>query len=200
MSVAICVASYGAAAWADRAAAVAMPSARACKPQQLISLHDRQSDACTARNAAARAALADWLCFLDADDELDPEYLQALAPHLHRLNTLLVPYVVYASPAGRTPAQIPNEGNWPMSNDAVTGTLISRKLFERVGGWRQEFWPWPDWELWLRCLHHGADKEHVPGAVYIAHRHNDSANATLSARAGQALHAKVRALYPEQFA
>ena len=136
---------------------------------------------------------------MDADDELDPDYLRAMQPHLPDTNTLLAPYVIYSGKYGRTPAHIPNEGNWPMSNDAVTGTLISRQLFERLGGWRQEFWPWPDWELWLRALDQGAEKRHVPGAIYIAHQHNDSANARLSVHAGQALHAKVKRLYPEQF-
>ena len=197
--VAICVCSYGSAEWATLAERRALPSARLQQAAQLISLHDNEGTACWTRNAAAKAANADWLCFLDADDELGPGYLQALEPWYGQ-EVLLAPYVIYVRADGtRTAAHIPNAGNWPYTNDAVSGTLIRRQLFERLGGWRQEFWPWSDWELWLRAAAQGVGRIHVPEAVYVAHQSASGENARLSRSQGLRLHARVRHLYQDQF-
>lgn len=198
--MAIIIATWGVPKWADLALARALPSARAQDPQELILIDSADGDAATVRNAGARAANADWLCFLDADDELAPGFLQAMEPYLKH-TMLLAPYAQYVDQQGhRAPPLIPNAGHWPHLNDAVSGTLVPRELFEQVGGWRQEFWPWPDWELWLRCVAAGVTKVHVPDAVYVVHDTPNSANKSLSKLQATKLHANVRKLYPEQFA
>jgi glycosyltransferase involved in cell wall biosynthesis len=196
----VIVGTYGARSWMELAAARAIPSAAAARPTQLIAVHDTLGNASSVRNAGARAASSNWLCFLDADDELDPDYLREMEKLAAHTSLLLAPYVSYVSDGRRAAPQIPNAGQWPHSNDAVCGTLISRELFEALGGWRQEFWPWNDWELWLRAVNHGAIKLHVPKAVYYAHRRPNSENSRLQRNVALKLHSKVKALYPEVFA
>lgn len=197
--MAIIIATWGAPEWATLALTRAVPSARAQAPQELITIHASNGQPADVRNAGAKAARADWLCFLDADDELAAGFIEAMEPYLKH-TMLLAPYAQYVDPQGvRAPAAIPNAGNWPYMNDAVTGTLVPRDLFERVGGWRQEFWPWPDWELWLRCMAQGVQKVHIPDAVYIVHDTPASANKQLTKLEATRLHARVRQLYPEEF-
>lgn len=198
MSVAVIVSTYGTDDWLALALNRALPSAQANRPQELIVKHASEGDACGVRNRAAEAARARWLCFLDADDELAPGYLEAMSAFYERKNLLLIPYVQTIDRRGiRSKAKIPNAGQWPNTNDAVTGTLIERKLFLRLGGFKQEFWPWPDWELWLRAVKAGAARLHVPKAVYVVYDRPGSENKLLTPEQGKALHARVKRLHGE---
>lgn len=187
MSISVIVATYGDDAWEQRAE-------RACesvRPQlatdhhgedELIRLHVSGAEESPAtlravRNAAASQAVGDWLCFVDADDEIEPGYLDAMrnAPrcveHDGACPRLLVPSVRYVHPDGRAdepciPNRTPPRQLWEV-NCAVIGTLIPRSLFEMVGGFHE--WPmYEDWDLWLRAVALGAELVDVPEAIYRA--------------------------------
>lgn len=195
-SVAVIVSSYGDWKWAQLALSRAVPSAVIAAPDELIIKHDADGDNSSVRNAAAWSANSKWLCFLDADDVLDQAYVEAMRPFLHEHDLLLAPYVQTVNQSGvTTPAQIPNAGNWPNTNDAVVGTLIERERFLRLGGFDKRFWPWTDWELWLRACKDGATKIHVAGAVYVVHDRPGSENKRLTAQQGQALHARIKGMH-----
>lgn len=125
-----------------------------------------------ARNTTAAAARSTWLCFLDADDELDEHYLEAMTTAIADgdTNRLLQPATLGVYPDGREdpePVLLPPkpllEGNY-----LIIGTVVSAELFRRVGGFHD--WPiWEDWDLWLRCWRAGAAVQPVPEAVYRVH-------------------------------
>lgn len=194
-TVAIVIATCGDYTWADLARRRALPSALAQRPDQLVLHHEKAATVCQSRNNAAHAATTDWLIFLDADDELGPGYLKSLDLYLDKPRLLLAPYVQYVLKSRVTRPHIPNAGNWPNGNDAVTGTAISTHLFSKIGGWDHHYWPWSDWELWLRATKAGARRIHIPDAVYIAHDNPNSENHKL--QDPQALHAKVKRQHSE---
>jgi len=230
VSVQVLICTWGDLGWRDLAYARAYPSAF---DQAMTFIHHvPDGNAASARNEAVelQARDAEWLCFLDADDELAPGYVDAMrasglleprravlaAPaefasgtklpagepvtveettvgliaHCQRTcqvwaaapeefadlepERLLVPamQVVYPSGAEQVP-ELPNRHE-PMEtlNHAVIGTLVRRKLFERVGGFR-DLPAYEDWDLWLRCLRAGAQMVDVPAAVYRAHVNPD---------------------------
>jgi glycosyltransferase involved in cell wall biosynthesis len=172
VNVSVVIATCGDQAWADLAWARAYPSASTQEPQpQIVVEHYSWLSVSQARNAGARSAAGDWLCFLDADDKLEPGYLAAMeaAEPYWRFtvpDSLLVPAVRRIVPDCReTRAGIPNLGRWPVTNECVIGTLVPRRLFEQVGGFR-DFPIYEDYDLFLRCFDAGAMLVHVPGAVY----------------------------------
>ena len=77
----------------------------------------------------------------------------------------------------------------------MTGALIRRRDFEELGGWLQTYWPWSDWELWLRAARHGIKRLHIPGAVYIANQSIGSENTKLKPPQAQALHKRIKQLH-----
>jgi glycosyltransferase involved in cell wall biosynthesis len=164
------VATSGSWEWAELARTRAVPSCEAAQPDQLIVQHGPRQTVCEARNQAAQACGTDWLVFVDADDELTSGYFQALRSYLTSPELLVAPYVSYVLYEGGmgTPA-IPNAGRWPDLNDAITATAISASWFRRLGGWDHRYWPWSDWELWLRACKAGARKLHAPECVYRAY-------------------------------
>lgn len=199
MRIACCIATCGDPAWSDLARRRALPSCAAQQPDELITVHRDVNDVCAARNAAARAATSDWLIFVDADDELEPGYLDALRPYLADTTLLLAPYVRYVRyEKGRrvvTSPRIPNAPAWPEMNELVTGTAIGRETFDAVGGWDSSFWPWSDWELWLRATRAGCTHIHIEKAVYRAYVTETSENARLAPADARTLHARIKKLH-----
>ena len=186
ISVSIIIASHGDAHWKELAQSRPLPSAKAQDAEVLIG-HDPDGNRATVRNDLAAQATGDYLCFLDADDELAPGYVLAMQQaHAHEETDdplLLTPAVSYVvkrriRPPKFWPEVPPWSGNW-----MVLGTLVPRKLFHEVGGWR-EFDPddwneWDDWELWIRCQKAGARVVRVKRAVYIAHQEKTSRHRSL---------------------
>lgn len=132
-----------------------------------------------ARNAGADEVIdqgATHLVFLDADDELDAGYLQAMADAhgtftgpgdcatLHRPNTI----GVYAD--GTTdpePRMIPRT-DMRMANCCVIGTMVPVDLFCAVGGFR-EYAALEDFALFRSMIARGASIVDVDDAVYRVH-------------------------------
>lgn len=161
MGFSVVVATFGAPEWAELARARAIPSACAEGPLEVIVEHG--TTLAEARNRGAARARGEWLVFLDADDELEPGYLEAIASASGDLRAPAVRYVTVGEPApdpllftGRNIARV---------NPCVIGTALRRDLFDQAGG----FWTepvWEDWSLFRRAWLLGAQIEHVPGAVY----------------------------------
>ena len=78
MSVSVLIATYGDSEWEDLAWSRAWPSANANHPSELLCFHDPDGTIASVRNEVGNQAKSDWLCFLDADDELAPGYLDAM--------------------------------------------------------------------------------------------------------------------------
>jgi glycosyltransferase involved in cell wall biosynthesis len=185
LDVTVAVCSFGGREWQVLAESRAVPSAIAQAPVIRVhgeSLHD-------ARNTALDRVETEYVIFLDADDELEPGYVEQMAAGTADLRA---PAVRYVKPNGRArepyvpvvaghrhfdyhgrvicSADCLRDGNW-----LVVGSLARTGLLREVGGWE----PWPlyeDWALWLRCWHAGATVEAVPQAVYRAHVRPDSRN------------------------
>lgn len=136
----------------------------------VISVADTLS---VARNRAAGAARTEWLCFLDADDELDPGYIEAMlcgTGDLRQPATLgVVDGVEDAFPV-LIPSKPLLDGNY-----IVIGAFVRREIFESAGGFT-ELPAYEDWDLWIRCWLHGAVITTCPDAIYRVHVRPDSRN------------------------
>lgn len=173
----VVVSTFGDPKWITLAAERAIPSAEALGVP-VVHSHDDTLD--LARNNGAGLAMTEWLCFLDADDELEAGYFDEMAKADADLRAPLVRYV--------TDDHAP-EARWPrvwghnhdceaeclaFGNYMVIGTLVRADLFRQVGGFRNFAWS-EDWDLWVRCWHAGATVERTE-AVYRAHVRPDSRN------------------------
>ena len=173
-SVAVIVATFGDEAFAQLARRVAVPSAEAAGADELHVIHGQTLH--QARNEGAARAEAEWLCFLDADDELEPGYLPELLGAAGELRAPSARYVVAGEPI---PAPISFASrNIAHVNPCVIGTLLRHELFEQAGG----FWPeraWEDWSLFRRAWLLGATIEHVPSAIYRVNVNPAGRNSTV---------------------
>lgn len=170
-SILIC--TYGDEDWVDLAYSRAYPSALAQGALEVVVHHDPGGTLADSRNQAAADAEGEWLCFLDADDELADDYLEFMAEAwmlgaiTDDWSPLLVPAVSYVNPQGKAmPPRVLNDGR-PLGevNRAVIGTLVRRSLFLELGGFR-DLPALEDWALWMACERAGSRLVDVPAAVY----------------------------------
>lgn len=178
MDVTVAVATFGADEWADLAADRAIPSVKALG---VPVVHCHGDTLHGARNGALDLVDTEWVCHLDADDELEQGYFDAMAAGTADVRA---PSVRYLYPHHIFRPKVPKvsghehdcaadcltEGNW-----LVVGSVARAQLLRDVGGWRDFDWS-EDWDLWLRCYLAGASIEAVRSAIYRAHARPDSRN------------------------
>ncbi len=199
----IAIGTFGGNEWVKLASGRAIPSAEA---QGVPVIHRHGTSLAQARNEALALVESEWVVFLDADDELSPDYLNALSRGSADLRGPAVSYVRNGRP--RAPyvptvaghrhvctAECLPEGNW-----LIIGTAAPTKMMREVGGFRD--FPWSeDWDLWLRCWRAGASIEAIPQAVYIAHVHQQSRNRAPDRAFKDKVHWDIhRANFPELYA
>ncbi len=193
MDVTVAVATYGDDQWRHLAAERAVPSAQALGVPVVHHHGDTLHDA---RNGALEQVETEWVCHLDADDELEPGYFTAMAGGTADVRAPAVVYVIDGDPkppwmprvAGhihRCRAACLTEGNW-----LVVGSVARTDLVRSVGGWRDFDWS-EDWDLWLRCYLAGATFEGIRPAIYRAHVRPDSRNRGASRATRDAAHMAI---------
>lgn len=177
MSATCVVATFGDRAVWDPLAERAIKSAelQTVAFDDIIRLHG--NDLQTARNAAADQARTDWLCFLDADDELDDHYHEAMIQGPVNVNEIRRPATLGVHPDGHEddfPVMIPR-CDLRVANCIVIGAFVRRQHFLTAGGFSND----PileDWDLFIRMHLDGATIVEVPDAVYRVHVRSGSRN------------------------
>lgn len=173
MKVSIIIATYGEESWAELAQTRAAPSTEDQGALEVLVGHDPEGTIAGVRNALAANAEGDWLCFLDADDELADNYLwemhRAFLREKEADDVLLTPAVRKVRKGRPSPPTFYPEVPLERANWLIVGTLISRRLFMETGGFGEYPHGFEDWALWYKAHRLGARVVRVPRAVYVQH-------------------------------
>ena len=195
MEVTVAVATFGTPEWEQLARTRAIPSARALG---VPVVHHHAGTLHDARNGALAQVTTEWVIHLDADDELEAGYVQAMAAAAADVRAPAVRYVRgFGDRAARVamPRVAGHDHDCaaaclPYGNWLVVGAAVRTELVHTVGGWRD--FPWSeDWDLWLRCHLAGATFEAVPAAVYRAHVRQRSRNRAMVGEARLEAHRAI---------
>ncbi len=185
--IAVCIATFGdASRWGPMVKNHALPSVRRqtlvprrCTWTHRTTLHDARNDAAKPRDVPGQIPDGRWLCFLDADDELDDGYIEAMTAAATDLDGdwLLQPATLGVYPDGHEdprPVLIPPR---PLldGNFMIISTLIRAEQFRRLGGF-DDLEMYEDWDLWIRAWLDGARFKAVPDAVVRVHVNSQGRN------------------------
>lgn len=188
--LAIAVCTFGAASWFERGRATANRTATDTWGSRVATVHHFHDETlAAARNRAADETNADWLCYLDADDELELGYAKAMAARIEAIpfnRALIQPATRFVAPEGTELPRLdsmglipPHPGGLTAGNHLIIGTAVPRQLVLDVGGWDDTLPVLEDWDLWIRCWRAGAALATCPGAIYIANITPDGRNLRL---------------------
>ena len=178
MSISCVIGTFGSHSWKHLAETRAIPSAEAQGFLDVTHIHLPEGTLAEARNLGGLHAKGEWLLFLDADDELWPDFTTKMREALERETTrpaLFTPAVCYARGQVRPTPKIWPRMDFKVGNWCVIGTLIERSLFHELGGFR-EYLLYEDYALWAMAAEAGAEVFEVPEAVYLAHHARLSRN------------------------
>lgn len=202
--ISIIVTTYGGDEWKEMARQRALPSTEGQGAHEVIFHHEPNLTIGPARNRAAEKATGEWLLFLDADDELEDEYLDrmkdAICSEARPEPALLQPSVQYIRKKVAAPAFVIPQKDLSTDNYLVIGTVLRRKLFHKVRGFNDYPHGFEDWSLWAKCWKAGAQVYPVPDAIYRAHINPQSAHRQMwrNRKEQVATHLRVQAeLFPE---
>lgn len=171
MDATIIIATHGSHEWRERGNNLAIKTADTFPGIEIVFGH-RYDSLHEVRNRLAARATSEWLCFLDADDELAPGYFEAMEA---ATGDLRAPAVRWVQPDGQYEQKVLDDRDIEVGNPCVIGTLIRKDMFDEIGGFK-DWWAWEDWALFLSAHRKGAVLEHVQDAVYIAHVREKSRN------------------------
>lgn len=161
-----------------------------------VELDDVGEGAAPTRNRAWQNADAEWIAFLDDDDELRPTHVKlCLERALDTGADLVYPWFNILNESGadityNDPLRVPVDGHYvspygvafnddlrhelmTRNNFIPVTVLVRRELLGDVGGFpvpRTDEWPedcCEDWGLWRRLLNAGAKFEHLPRRTWI---------------------------------
>lgn len=178
MNVSVLIATYGDPEWKTTAERAYL-SVLGQDANDIVLHHQDDGTISSSRNAAAEQATGNWLCFLDADDELSPGYLDAMRKSFlanlgddEALYTPAVRHVKKGRPAA--PFFFDRGISLRQDNWLVVATLVHKHLFLEVGGFGDYPHGFEDFSLWSKCFRAGATVVKVPEAVYVYHHNPQS--------------------------
>jgi glycosyltransferase involved in cell wall biosynthesis len=155
--------------------------ARRFEAQGVRVLHQANSGVATARNHGIAATSSAFVVCLDADDALAPRYVEACRDALRADRGLGLAFtgLLWERP-GRAPEaawRVPRF-DWTFQATAAvpphtmvpTGAMFRRALWERSGGYRQQYAPGEDAEFYTRGLSVGFTARQVTDSPWFIYR------------------------------
>jgi len=140
----------------------------AAKDQRIVILSHLNKGMGRSLNEAIELARGRWIARIDADDLMMPQRLERQLDYMHRHPGVAVAgsWIQYVNRRGRVighkRAPLHKKKNIeklnqrnkliPLTHPSV---LMDRQAFREAGGYRPEFWPSDDLDLWSRILEHG---------------------------------------------
>jgi len=187
MLIDIVVGTFGSKDWEDKNSDLCNKMSTLSGLNNIISVHS--DSLAKARNRGAKMSNADYVIFLDADDFLDSEYINAMHNAVENFCGPMIfkPMTIGFYESGEfdsAPSLIPNRDIFT-SNSCVIGSMVSRCDFLKVGGFK-EYPILEDWELFLNLIcNTDAKIKIIEQAIYCVGVRSDSRNTD------QSLHGKI---------
>jgi glycosyltransferase involved in cell wall biosynthesis len=149
------------------------------KEPQIKYIRQNNSGVAVARNRGISETSGKYVCCLDADDAIKPEFLQVCVDALEEDRSLGIAYtgLEYIKPDGETgkspwPDEFDYDAQLNRKNQIPTCCVFRKEMWERLGGYNQKYAPTgagsEDAEFWLRAGAYGWDAKLVTaGPLFV---------------------------------
>jgi hypothetical protein len=122
-----------------------------------------------ARNNGIARARGEYILPLDADDLLEPDYLERLVAVLDADETVSIAYGDQQNFGADETLHVHQAYNLQLlayCNPITIASLFRRSAWAEVGGYATNVRGYEDWDFWIGCAEHGHFGKWVPGAVF----------------------------------
>lgn len=130
--------------------------------ENILYYYKNNSGVADTRNLGGKVSTSKYLCFLDADDAIEPDFLKECVNALEKDSSLYCAYTTlkWIKPDGSTGiSEWPGQWNYDQQikrkNQVPTCNVMRREMFERTGGYRSRYAPRgagsEDADLWTRA-------------------------------------------------
>ncbi len=145
------------------------------RPKTTVLRTENQGPA-AARNTGIKASSGEYVVSLDADDRLHPQFLEKTAALLDSDDEGKVGFVTtwlrrFGDDNGTLDAGDGSPVTLAMANNIHASALFRRQAWEKVGGYREFFTGWEDWNLWLNIASKDYRWEVVPEELFFYRKH-----------------------------
>jgi glycosyltransferase involved in cell wall biosynthesis len=131
----------------------------------------------SARNAGIKAAKGELILPLDADDKIDPLFLEKTVPHTKEYDIVSTSLRTFGN-ENRTWGsnwEYPNLSQMRRHNQINCCSLFSKKLWYNIGGYDENMKDgFEDWDFWLTALERGARIKVIPEHLFYYRKHGVS--------------------------
>lgn len=131
----------------------------------------------SARNRGIDESRGKYICCLDADDMIDPTYLEKAVSLLECRPDIGFAYTWIRRFGLRTGVWENHPYSFPElihNNLANCSAVFRREAWKKSGGYWKEVSGYEDWEFWIRLGAHGYPGARIPEALHLYRKHGPS--------------------------
>lgn len=148
-----------------------------------------------ARNRGIKESLGEYILPLDADDEINPDYLEKCVAALKADSRLSPVYcdTIHAGEMDLVEARPEWSEELLKSGPFIVNcSMFRREAFDKAGGYDTELKGWEDYDLWLRMMLNGYVGLRIPEPLFTYYHHESDGTVSTQANENQeALHHKI---------
>jgi GT2 family glycosyltransferase len=189
-------------------------AARRLSPERIGVIHQDNLGLPAARNRGAAGAGGEFLAFLDADDTLEPTFVQDLAAAIRAeeaagrsadVSHAYGQQRILKRGGGGESEFIWRVPAWDRDLLMITNlhpptALVRRSAFEQVGGFDEAMRDgYEDWDFWLRLASAGFRGVRVERPVYQWRRHSETTMIAAAVQKHEAIYRRIIANHPKLF-
>ena len=158
-------------------------------------IHQENQGPSSARNNGVKQSTGDLILPLDADDMIQPEYIQ-MCVNILKNNKNISPVYCDTHHIGQTQG-IEVRPEWSMERlnkgpFIVNCSMFHREAFDKCDGYDVELKGWEDYDLWLRMGINGYIGKRIPKPLFIYFHHESDGTVSTEANVNQIeLHKKI---------
>lgn len=141
-----------------------------------------------ARNIGIKESLGEYILPLDADDQIDPEYISSCVSILKN-NLKISPVYCDTNHVGEI-LGVEKRPEWSIDRlkegpFIVNCSMFHKKAFEDCGGYDETLKGWEDYDLWIRMAIKGYSGKRIPKTLFTYFHHEKDGTVSTLANSNQ---------------
>jgi len=145
------------------------------KPKTKV-IHQENLKQATARNNGIKKAKGKYICCLDADDKLEPTYLEECVTkmEIEKLDLCGTWVKMFGDDNGMWKTQNLDVKKIIKRNTLPCTSVFTKSIWKKTGGYNSKVNGYEDWEFWISIAEKGGRGAVIPKPLFLYRKHGNS--------------------------